>query len=175
VSRKPASPTLSEDGLTAQIPLYTGDDVTIVGYATVDAADAAWASQWMWRLNSGGYVIRSERPAGEPKRVYRMHRELLGLVRGDGLEGDHINFDRTDNRRSNLRVATETGNRQHRKSYAGSTSKYRGVSWKEPLQKWQAAVRINGKSQYLGVFEAEEEAARVASEARRQFMPFSIE
>lgn len=180
VGHKPAPPTMSEDGLTASIPLYDGDDVTIVGYALVDAADAAWASQWMWRLSSplavggGQYAIRSERPAGEPKRVYRMHRELLGLVRGDGLEGDHLNFNRLDNRRSNLRPVTHMGNMQHAKSRAG-TSRYRGVSWKAKLQKWQAAARFNGKTQYLGVFASEEEAARVASEARRLHMPYTIE
>lgn len=176
----PATPILSDDGLTASLPLFAGDNVTIVGYALIDAADAAWASQWKWRLSpskgpgDGGYVIRSERPPGEQKRVYRLHRELLGLVHGDGLEGDHLNFDRLDNRRSNLRTVTHAGNMQHAKSRPG-TSQYRGVSWKAKLQKWQAAARIYGSTQYLGVFDSEEEAARVASDARRLHMPYTIE
>src|SRR5581483_1444965 len=49
---------LSDDGLTAQIPLVTRDGA-IVAYATIDATDAEWAGQWTWNLSKQGrYAVR---------------------------------------------------------------------------------------------------------------------
>ena len=54
------------------------------------------------------YVVRSSW-----KLTHYLHREVLGLTPGDGLETDHRNGDRLDNRRSNLRVATRAQNAQN--------------------------------------------------------------
>jgi hypothetical protein len=77
---------------------------------------------------------------------------------------DHINGLRTDNRVENLRQATDKENNRNKRSRAGSSSKYKGVSWHKDNQNWQA--RCNSK--YLGSYTQEEEAARVFDKAARE-------
>jgi len=162
----------SEDGLTALLPLLAQDG-TIQMHALIDAADATWAGQWTWRL-SGTYAARSERVNGTKIGII-LHRELLGLVAGDGLDGDHFNRDRLDDRRSNLRVISRAGNTQNRPSVKGSSSAYRGVSWFKRLKKWKAEVRAGDKLHYLGLFIDELEAAEAARAARARLLPYATD
>jgi len=153
---------------TVRIPLRAHDG-TIRAYTIIDADDAAFASQWRWSL-SKGYAGRKYARDGKQYGVL-LHRELLGLTQGDGLEGDHINRDPLDNRRCNLRIVTKRGNRQNRGSLQGSSSSYRGVSWDKYRKRWRACIWIDGKQKLLGRFMDESEAAMVAKEARAQLFP----
>lgn len=170
----PPPPIISADGLTARVSLLSRDGA-LQGYALIDADDAAWAGQWAWRL-VGTYAARSARVNGQ-KVGYIMHRELLGLSAGDGLEGDHLNRDRLDNRRSNLRTIPKAGrpNAQNTPSRQGASSRYRGVSWMKKLGKWRAEVRSGDTLHYLGLFADEQDAAEAAREARRRLMPYAVD
>ena len=66
---------------------------------------------------------------------------------------NHINFDKKDNKVSNLEIVTnrENSNRKHLKS----TSKYTGVSFEKDRNKWVAQIKINGKRVLLGRFSNE--------------------
>lgn len=142
-------------------------------FAVVDAADAAWANQWKWSLLQG-YAARLEKGGDGVKRQVRLHRALLGLEHNDGKVADHMNRDPLDNRRANLRVGTQTLNCQNTSSRRGSASRFRGVR-KASSGKWQAFGHINGKFRHLGVFVSEDDAARAASEFRREHMPWAVE
>jgi len=76
-----------------------------------------------------------------------------------GLEMDHINGNRSDNRLENLRLVTHAQNAWNSKPREGSASQYKGVS-AEPRGKWRAAIRHLGTRRYIGVYNTEEEAAR---------------
>jgi hypothetical protein len=91
-----------------------------------------------------------------------MHRELLGLEPGDPLQCDHINRDRLDNRRANLRIVTSAANNTNLGS-RGGTSKYRGVHWNKDRHAWHAQARLNGHARYLGLFPLEDDAARAVN------------
>lgn len=78
----------------------------------VDDLDFNWLNQWKWRLGHNGYAIRYLRFTVDGKRVrkqIRMHRLLTDAP--DGLHVDHIDRNRTNNQRSNLRICTPTENR----------------------------------------------------------------
>jgi hypothetical protein len=159
---------------TVRIPLWGRGNV-IRAYALVDATDAAWANQWRWNLSHYGYAVRHMWDG--KRRVFYMHRELLSLVAGDKLEGDHINRNTLDCRRSNLRVVPQKGrpNNQNQRVRRDSKSLYRGVGWHKQRGQWRARVRINGKEIHLGLFASEQAAAEAARAARKRLMPYATD
>ena len=122
-----------------------------------------------WHRHSAGYAQR-HLPDG---RKEKMHRDIMGLVPGDGLQVDHINMDKLDNRRENLRIVTHAQNGQNRPARRNSTSKYRGVSKHTQVDRWWARAYIGGKAHSLGTYEDELEAAKVAADFRAEHMPFA--
>lgn len=164
---------ITADGSSAMIPLRARDG-SVKAYAYVDAADAEIVNRWHWTLLPDGYVIRVEKQGGR-QRCIRMHRELLGHTTGDGLEVDHIDGNRQNNRRANLRDATPLENSQNLPAQRGRTSRHRGVSFNRALGKWHARVLVNGQRHHLGFYADELEAAEAARTARLRLMPFTVE
>ena len=165
--RLPRNPLeISKDGATAIVPLYRGDG-SVRDYALIDADDAILVSQHRWYKNNGYAVTMVER------RTVRLHRLLLGLFKADELECDHINRDKLDNRRQNLRRISKDGNKQNVPSQKGS-SIYRGVS-RHTDGKWQAQIQVGGKLHYLGLFVSEIDAADAARLARQRLMPYAVD
>lgn len=117
----------------------------------------------------GGYLIITIKT---PSRRYllRCHRICWLLYYGFWPNNllDHINGNRSDNRISNLRLASNQQNQRNRKVRINSSSKYKGVSWHERNQKWQVYVGVNSKNTNLGYYNSEEEAARAYDKAARE-------
>jgi hypothetical protein len=84
-----------------------------------------------------------------------MHRQIINTP--GNLVTDHINGNRLDNRRSNLRVATRTENNRNVEGKKGSSSEYKGVGWDPTKNLWQARLR----NKHLGYFDDPKEAAHV--------------
>lgn len=74
-----------------------------------------------------------------------------------GLQIDHIDGDGLNNRRTNLRWATQSQNFANRRPMEG-TSKFKGVS--RFRRKWQVKVKLNRESHWVGLFDDEVEAAK---------------
>lgn len=161
------------DDSSRLIPLLAKDG-SIRGYAKVDAQDFDWLSQWTWRLASTGYAERGVRDGGGYRKV-QMHREVVGSE-AEGLQVDHINRDRADNRRSNLRVVTPAQQAQNqtprarRSAYRGVTEIRQGSYWR-----WVARVQVGGQRRYLGVFTTEQAARDACVAARRELMPYAVD
>lgn len=157
---------------TAVIPLHdrTGQPIA---WARVDKADAPALANWRWSLNDG-YAVRGTTTGGRRRQI-AMHRQIVGLTRGDGLQVDHINRDRLDNRKKNLRVVTRAEQQQNLTPRTGTTSRHRGVSWEARREKWIATARLNGRRVYIGQFDDEGAAGEAAADFRRENMPFSAE
>jgi hypothetical protein len=143
-----------------RIPLAEVDS-----FALVDPRDAHLAD-WAWRLHTDGYAVRYERSG---RSVY-LHREVLGLRSGDGLQCDHINRDRLDCRRANLRVVTNAQNSQNRPKRSGN---YRGAYFHPKRQKWIARVKLDYQPYWLGFYDSELDAAKAAEAFRRKHTPFA--
>lgn len=158
-----------EDGV--RIPLRD-DDGEVKAWTVLDAEDFAWASKYRWHLSNTGYVGRTKKRKGK-KLAFRLHREILGLRHGDPRQADHINGDPLDNRRCNLRVVTQAQNGQNQVAHRDGRSRYRGVSWHRAAGKWDARVCIGGRRHHLGLFDAEEDAARAADSFRREHLPYA--
>ena len=74
--------------------------------AIVDDEDYEWLSQWKWHYDK--YACRRKSTGYKQSKIVFMHREILGYE-GE-LDVDHINKDRIDNRKCNLRLATRSQN-----------------------------------------------------------------
>jgi hypothetical protein len=132
--------------------------------ALVDVADAEMVGAYRWHM-VWGYAVRKVY-VGDKQLGVRMNRELLGLVPGDP-DVDHINGNKLDNRRGNLRVCTNAQNHQNRHRPG------RGATWDARRNRWRARVMLAGKQHNLGYFATREEAADAAAAFRREHMPFS--
>jgi hypothetical protein len=164
---------ISEDGLTAFVPLRAIDG-SVRAHAIIDAADAAFVNQWRWSLLTVGYACRNEKTDGRTRLIY-LHRELMGLPRiADSRHVDHIDRDKLNLTRSNLRIVTKAQNEQNRGAIGG-TSEHRGVCWNRVRQLWKAAIQVDGRTINVGHFPTEEEAAKAALAARRRHMPYAVD
>lgn len=115
---------------------------------------------------SGGYAARKIRK-GLKITEEKMHRVIVGAP--DGLEVDHINGNKLDNRRCNLRVCTHEQNMANRRKHHNNTSGYTGVVWIKDQRCWRAEIKVGGQKKYLGRFENAEDAARAYDEAALRF------
>lgn len=79
---------------------------------------------------------------------------------------DHINRKGLDNRKANLRPATQAQNMRNRKKHTNnSRSKYKGLYWEERNKKWRVRIAINRTRLQLGQFNDEIEAAKAYDRA----------
>lgn len=127
----------------------------------VDDEDYDWLSKYTWSYKTRGYAMRCDRSRGDRFRNVQMHREILNAKPGTVV--DHINGDTLDNRKSNLRVCTQSQNTQNSKRRRDNVSGYKGVH--PNGRNWAAQIKVNGTQIHLGTFKTKEEAARVYNEA----------
>jgi hypothetical protein len=154
--------------------VLTGRKGAQTGTTRVDPEDYEALAAYRWHLTGDGYAARAAiRPDGRGYRTMFMHREILGLEVGDPRCGDHINRDKLDNRRSNLRIVSRAQNRQN--VPAQGPARIRGVSWDGQEGRWRARVGLDGRQHFLGYFDDPAEAGKAAAEFRASHLPFSEE
>jgi AP2 domain len=138
--------------------------------ALVEDSDYDFVMQHRWYLREimrpgrrtwGPYAATS---IGREKTVF-MHCLLMGAK---GI--DHVNGNGLDNRRSNLRPATNGQNMWNRRPNLNHSSQYKGVQWAPNCGngKWRANIKVNGTSFTLGFFTDEREAAEAYDAAARE-------
>ena len=127
-----------------------------VGESKINLEDIDKIKNKKWTLsNTIGYVICRINNYTIP-----LHRYLLDLKKGDNKITDHINRDRLDNRRKNLRLTNWSGNSFNTTKRKNCSSKYKGVSYCKERNEWIAQISIDGKNTNLGRFKTEKEAIK---------------
>ena len=142
--------------------------------AIVDASLAPLLRRYKWYTRPDGYVYRSSRK-GRGSTIY-LHREVMRHSGRDtqGLEVDHINNDKLDNRRHNLRLVTRSQNEQNQPARsARSATGYRNVYHHKGM--YRVTVQLHGKTHNFGHFDDLDEAIVVAKEARRELFTHAPE
>jgi hypothetical protein len=94
------------------------------------------------------------------------HEFMYGPVQS-GMEIDHINGDRADNRIVNLRLATHQQNLANCKNRKNNTSGRKGVN-RHVDGRWRAKIMVSGRTLHLGLFETIEEASAAYFHAAKQ-------
>jgi HNH endonuclease/AP2 domain len=116
--------------------------------AECDDADYNWLHSFAtWCLDSDGYPICWK--AG--KRMHKM------IIRGG--EVDHIDGNKLNNQRSNLRPVTHQQNIFNAGRHRDSSSQYKGVSYDPIRGKWRAQIMVDGRGIFIGRFPEERFAA----------------
>jgi hypothetical protein len=134
--------------MTRLIPLTKGK------VAIVDRDDYDWLCQWRWVFSSNGYAMRTITENGR-RRFFQMHRVIMGAQRGQLV--DHIDGNRLNNTRDNLRIVTRSQNNWNRRPNKGH--RYKGVY--SHARGWHARIRYLNKRIHLGYFDDPVTAARV--------------
>jgi HNH endonuclease len=140
------------------------------GYQTVvDEADWWLVRDLTLYRGQNGYVFYSVwRDGKSDPRL--LHRLLMDAPKGAHV--DHINGNKLDNQRSNLRVVTNQQNQVNRKRLnKNNTSGTRGVARTNASARkpWRAQIMVARKAIHLGLFATEAEAVAARREAELRY------
>lgn len=136
----------------AYVPLTRGKT------AVIDAADAHLVGGVNWcavKFGDTFYAATNRRLDGK-RRVAYAHRDLM--TPPDDMIVDHIDGNGLNCRRSNMRLATRAQNVRNSRRPKHNTSGFKGVSYNRKNQRWQAHIKVDSKSTYLGLYATPEDA-----------------
>ena len=115
------------------------------GLCIVDDEDYPWLSQYHWQVHTGGCAFRHNKG----KNIY-MHRIINDTP--FGYETDHINRNKLDNRRCNLRTATHSLNQLNKG--------HEGIYWDKHINRWRVAISVNNKKIHIGIYKKKRDAKK---------------
>lgn len=124
------------------IPVHNTKDVVIVDDDIFEKV-----KNYRWTSSTGGYVKRTVKTE-KGWRNLKIHHVVLPVK--DGFVVDHINFNKLDNRRENLRYLTNSENSYRKPFYKNNTSGYKGVIKRK--NRWIAQIKYKNKQIHLGSF-----------------------
>lgn len=111
-------------------------------YALVDDRDYLKILKYKWHIDGRGYVMRNRLTKDDGSPI-QLHRLILNPSQDKQV--DHINGDRLDNRRDNLRVCSKSQNMCNRGPQKNNTSGFKGIYYDKFAEKWRAKANFNGK------------------------------
>lgn len=109
-----------------------------------------------WNTSSGGYLFLQTKE----RKFISLHLFLLG--KRNDLVIDHINGNKLDNRRENLRFVTKSQNQWNSKSR-------RGYSFSSTFNTWKVQIRKNGKTVFIKYVKTEEIAKQTRQQAEKKY------
>lgn len=144
-------------------------------FCKVDDEDYQKLSQYKWYLSHKSYANRNRKIIDGKKDIepIGMHTFILG--KKDGLVIDHINEDKLDNQKSNLRYISNTENIRRRGADKRSTTGYKGVyrfkskNLKSTTIRYLSHIRVDGRLICLGYFKDKKEAALAYNKASKKY------
>ena len=137
-----------------------------------DIEDLPLIESRSWYKDKDGYLVSCYYFNGR-RRFVRFHRIVMQAKPGQFV--DHINKNRADNRKRNLRCCRRAENDRNRSTYSTNTSGVSGVYFDKQRNKWVASISFNKKRTLIGRFATKEDAvqARLKKEAElfKEFAP----
>jgi len=142
--------------------LYTsnGDEILI------DTDDYEIVKDYTWWIGAKGYAVTDVRQGDRYKRIL-MHR-LIMEPRAN-MEIDHINHNKIDNRRSNLRECTTKENVRYARTRSDNISGVTGVGFTKRENRWRARIFVDGKEKGLGYYKNKEDAIKARLKAEKKY------
>jgi len=144
----------------AEIVLYNRDSIEI-SRTIIDKEYINKIKNHKWYLTAAGYVECKNR-----KEKLILHRFIMNA--SGGFVVDHINHNKLDNRKCNLRICTHQQNSCNSIRKVNNTGKMYGVR-KHSKYGWEAYININKKKKHLGLFKKKSEAAEARLKAELEY------
>lgn len=132
------------------IPLVNSDKL-----AMVDEDDYYKLLGYKWHLDGMGYARIDKRFGGITKTLFMHH-----VIMGNKLKYDHIDRNKLNNQKSNLRLCTQSQNCANRPILKKESTKFKGIQWMKSINKWRAKITFNSRQIHIGVFSNEVDAAK---------------
>jgi hypothetical protein len=101
------------------------------------------------------YALRKE-TKNRVQKAIQMSRQIMDAPKG--MVVDHKNHNTLDNRKSNLRICTQSQNLMNRGKTAANKSGFKGVRFNKSKKKWESSIKVMGKAFHLGTFSTPLEA-----------------
>lgn len=143
-----------------KIILLGGGQITLVDDEDYDALN-----KYEWFFD-GSYATRRIVEDGKYVKIY-MHRVILKTPK-DKLTA-HLNQDKLDNRKENLRVCDKSQNTANKPKLSNSTNKYKGIKKQQLANSWMARITVNGTTLHLGTYKTPELAAQAYNNAAMEY------
>ena len=150
-----------------KIELYYPHSTIVEDYAYISTCDLQLARQVYWRKTEYGYA-RGKNPI--TKKDILLHKLITQTTKSTII--DHINRNKLDCRRENLRIANNQINSLNRNPQNNSTTGYKGVTYDSRKGKFKSYIKFNGKKRELGYFDTAEEANAERVECETILMAF---
>jgi len=138
-------------------------------FAIVDDVDFEYLNQWKWRTDNTGYAKRKEwLPVEKKYRDLYMHR-LINKT-SFGFDTDHINRNKLDNRKSNLRSVTKSRNQMNKGIQNNNTSGFKGIFFEKGKNKWRIRLSIDKNRISFGSYKDFQLAILAYKEIERKYL-----
>lgn len=108
----------------------------IIDYSIVSEEDYLELNKYKWYISNNEYVEGKYN-----NKTISMHKFIMNIILNKDSKHkivDHINSNKFDNRRDNLRIVTHSENARNRTKHKNSTSKYYGVSYVKVNNIWMS-------------------------------------
>lgn len=132
-----------------------------------DKEDFELIKSYYWYYDTNGYITTRPTNSSEIK----LHRLVMDAKNGiviDHKDHPYGSDKKIDNRKCNLRYATDSQNAMNRHMHSNNTSGVKGVGWNKSSQKWAAYICKNYKQIHLGYYDDFEDAVNARKKAERE-------
>lgn len=127
-------------------------------YSLIDKDDLPKVNHKSWCYHSAGYACRRSNDG----KIELLHRVIMNAPKG--MYVDHINNEKLDNRKSNLKIVTNSENLSRSVPKKG----IKGVDFHKQMKMWRARLHYHGKEISIGLFTTKKQALIAYNKAAKQ-------
>lgn len=137
-------------------------------YFLIDEEDYDKIKNYSWYINTSGYVAITPAFRGKTdNKENLLHRYLISPGKENVV--DHINHNRLDNRKHNLRICNTMQNNQNSIIRMNNTSDIIGIWYDNKNEKWASEIRVNKKKIWLGRYHNKKDAIVARLKAEKEY------
>lgn len=147
----------------AEIVIYDKNCLEIAK-TKIDIEDVERVKNLMWCNNGDGYIISNK---NSKHSKFYLHRFIMKYDGENFI--DHINHNKLDNRKCNLRIVNPQQNMMNRIAIKPTSSGIVGVNYVKKTKKWKSVIMLNRKTIFLGYYDDINEAIKARKEAEVKY------